>query len=100
MGRFFTVSYFASTASFVSARIQSKRRITVSGRITSPYSWGLYTPVNLSAIAQIRAAFSLTWALRLIFCFLHRQPLYPFGIFRKTFLEFQVCFVGLFPCDS
>lgn len=70
IGRFFTDSNFSSTASLVSARIQSKRRITVRGRITSPYSWGLYTPVNLSAIAQIRAAFSLTLALRLMLLFL------------------------------
>ncbi len=57
MGRFLTSSYFAKTASFVSERIQSNRRITVSGRITSPYSCGLYTPVSLSAIAQMRSAF-------------------------------------------
>ena len=53
----------AQTASLVSARMQSNRRITVSGRMTSPYSCGLYTPVSLSAIAQIRFAFSLMFAL-------------------------------------
>ena len=33
--------------------------ITVRGRSTSPYSWSLYTPVNLSAIAKLRQFFHL-----------------------------------------
>ena len=54
----FSSLFFCTTASFVFSSMQSKRRITVRGNITSPYSWGLYEPFNLSAIAQMRLAFS------------------------------------------
>ena len=75
MGKSLTCSYFSRTASFVSESMQSKRRITVRGRITSPYSCGLYTPVSLSAIAHIKLAFSFICELKLIL----NAPLYNAG---------------------
>src|SRR5574344_1786738 len=55
---------FSKTFSWVDSRMQSNRRITVSGRITNPYSWGLYEPVSFSAIFQRRFAFSVTFDVR------------------------------------
>ncbi|CDE85459.1 unknown [Coraliomargarita sp. CAG:312] len=47
--------------------MESKRFMTVSGKITLPYSWGLYTPVILSAIAHMSAALFVIFEFKSIF---------------------------------
>ena len=85
-GLFLIFSYSSSTCALVGASKQSKRRSTVSGRITLRYSLRLYGPRSRLQMLQMKLA-SWEWVLGLI-------------AFNRSFLYRKLASADLTLCDA